>query len=212
MTRKGKPQRGAMCGHIIESRYLCIILYWHIEVNKTKGNVLTLVWLPLGPFYCCFLGQKATQRGVTRKKLSKRGWAKNKDIFHVHEQIIRQNFLQDFFFSKCCFQVACFACRWKAKNPFGKLAIYKTVYGLRVEHAMHTIISHRNMRLCVIPVCRALPHFFHNAKRWQADRGNSNTGSRNHEIHIINKSMHTSADISQAQRGTAVEGPLEEAN
>lgn len=46
------------------------------------------------------------------------------------------------------------------------------------------------MKLCVILVCKALPHFFHKTKLRQVDRGNSNTDSCNHETHIINKSMH----------------------
>lgn len=145
MTRKGKPQRGAMCGQIIESRYLCIISYWHIEVKETKAN-LTLVWLPLSPFYCCFLGQKATQRSVRWKKLSKRGWAKNKDIF-LSRANNKAEFSTGFFFSKCCFQVACIACRWKVKNPFGKLAIYKPVYEGWTCNA-HNNITYKHEIVC----------------------------------------------------------------
>lgn len=211
MTRKGKPQRGAMCGQKIESRYLCIILHWRIEVKETKANVLTLVWLPLSSFYCCLLGQKATQRSVTQKKLSKRGWAKNKDIFSCSRANNTAGFSAGFFFlPNAVFKWPALRVDEKSKSHLENLPF--TSQFTRVEHAMDTIISHTNMRLCAIPVCRALPHFFHNAKPRQAHRGNSNTGSRNHEIHIINKSMHTSTDISQAQRGMAVEGPSEEAN
>lgn len=109
-----KPQhKVAMSGQIIKPSPFSVILCYHIKVIKPKKMSLLLsgcYLVILSPL----LGTKTQTQKLTKNMSKRDGLIIIKKNKHIHKQI-KQNLVKEFF-SKRCFNVACFACRWKAKT------------------------------------------------------------------------------------------------